>query len=248
MRGRDMYHPIEWTPERIERFWNFYSANMAAHGSYFSKQFGGAILALVRGRVRLAGPVVDLGCGPGYFLEHLLRYGLACKAIDSSVEAIASVRERFEGQPGFLGASMGRLDRIPLTDGEAGAVFLIEVMEHLTPELMAATYAELSRVLRPGGHLIITVPNDENLDANSVACPECGCVFHRMQHLQRYTAESLAQRLTAAGFEVVFAAGVSLKYFKGSWPVRAIGAVRHELHRLRRRPNPHLVAVASRGV
>ena len=143
---------------------------------------------------------------------------------------------------------MGRLDRIPLTDGEAGAVFLIEVMEHLTPELMAATYAELSRVLRPGGHLIITVPNDENLDANSVACPECGCVFHRMQHLQRYTAESLAQRLTAAGFEVVFAAGVSLKYFKGSWPVRAIGAVRHELHRLRRRPNPHLVAVASRGV
>ena len=248
MKGRDMYHPIEWTPERIERFWDFYSANAAAHGNYFSKQFGGAILALVRGQVRLAGPVVDLGCGPGYFLEHLLRQGLACKAIDSSAEAVASVQARFGGQPGFLGASVGRLDRLPLADGEAGAIFLIEVMEHLTPDLMAATYAELSRVLRSGGHLIITVPNDENLDANSVACPECGCVFHRMQHLQRYTAESLAQRLTAAGFEVVFAAGVSLKYFKGGWPVRAVGAVRHRVHRLRQRPSPHLVAVARRGV
>ncbi|MEI8190265.1 MAG: class I SAM-dependent methyltransferase, partial [candidate division NC10 bacterium] len=130
MKGRDMYHPIEWTPKRIERFWNFYSANAAAHGNYFSKQFGGAILALVRGRVRLAGPVVDLGCGPGYFLEELLRNKLACKGIDSSAEAVASVQARLQGRPGFLGAAVGRLDRIPLQDGEVGAVFLIGVMEH----------------------------------------------------------------------------------------------------------------------
>ena len=117
MKGRDMYHSIEWTPERIERFWNFYSANAAAHGNYFSKQFGGAILALVRGRVRLAGPVVDLGCGPGYFLEELLRNKLACKGIDSSAEAVASVQTRLQGRPGFLGAAVGRLDRITLTDG-----------------------------------------------------------------------------------------------------------------------------------
>jgi SAM-dependent methyltransferase len=247
MKGRDMYHPIEWTPERIERFWDFYSANAAAHGNYFSKQFGGAILALVRGRVRLAGPVVDLGCGPGYFLDHLLRHGLACKAIDSSAEAVASVQARFGGQPGFLGASVGRLDRLPLADGEAGAIFLIEVMEHLTPDQTTMTYAEISRVLRPGGHLIITVPNAENLEANRVACPECGCVFHRMQHLQRFTAESLAQRMTAAGFNVAFSRGVALKHFTGGRPARAVGVLRQMARRLRGRPSPNLVAVASRG-
>lgn len=242
-----MYHPIEWTPERIERFWNFYSANAAAHGSYFSKQFGGAILALVRGRVRLGGPVVDLGCGPGYFLEELLRNKLACKGIDSSAEAVASVQARLQGRPGFLGAAVGRLDRIPLRDGEVGAVFLIEVMEHVTPDLTAATYAEISRVLRPGGHLIITVPNAENLEANSVACPECGCVFHRMQHLQRFTAESLAQHMTAAGFKVAFSRGVALKHFTGGRPARVIGVVRQMARRLQGRPSPNLVAVASRG-
>jgi len=242
-----MYHPIEWTPERIERFWNFYSANAAAHGSYFSKQFGGAILALVRGRVRLAGPVVDLGCGPGYFLEELLRNKLACKGIDSSAEAVASVQTRLQGRPGFLGAAVGRLDRITLTDGEVGAVFLIEVMEHVPPDLTAAAYAEISRVLRPGGHLIITVPNAENLEANSVACPECGCVFHRMQHLQRFTAESLAQRMTAAGFTVVFSRGVALKHFTGGRPARAVGVLRQAARGLQGRPSPNLVAVASRG-
>jgi len=247
MKGRDMYHPIEWTPERIERFWNFYSANAAAQGNYFSKQFGGAILALVRGRVRLKGPVVDLGCGPGYFLEHLLRHGLACKAIDSSAEAVALVQARLQGRPGFLGASVGRLDRIPLTDGEAGAVFLIEVMEHLTPDQTVVTYAEISRILRPGGHLIITVPNAEDLEANSVACPECGCVFHRMQHLQRFTAESLAQRMTAAGFTVAFSRGVALKHFTGGRPARAVGVLRQMARRLQGRPSPNLVAVASRG-
>ena len=183
MKGRDMYHPIEWTPERIERFWNFYSANAAAHGSYFSKQFGGAILALVRGGCVSRARSWILGCGPGYFLEHLLRHGLACKAIDSSVEAVALVQARRRD---------GRVFSAPLwagwigsrsTDGEAGAVFLIEVMEHLTPDQTVVTYAEISRILRPGGHLIITVPNAEDLEANSVACPECGCVFHRMQHL-----------------------------------------------------------------
>ena len=247
MKGRDMYHPIEWTPERIERFWNFYSANAAAQGSYFSKQYGRAILSLVRGQVRLAGPVVDLGCGPGYFLEDLLRNGLACKGIDSSAEAVASVQARLRGRPGFLGAAVGRLDRIPLEDGEAGAVCLIEVMEHLAPELAETTYAELHRVLRPGGHLIITVPNDENLDANSVACPECGCVFHRMQHLQRFTAESLAQRMRAAGFRVAFARGLALKRFTGGRLTRAVGAVRQMARRLQGRPNPNLVAVGSRG-
>jgi SAM-dependent methyltransferase len=246
-KGREMYHPIEWTPERIERFWDFYSANAAAQGNYFSKQYGRAILSLVRGRVHLAGPLVDLGCGPGYFLEELLRNGFACKGIDSSAEAVASVQARLLGRPGFLGAAVGRLDRIPLEDGEAGTVCLIEVMEHLAPDLAEATYAEIHRALRPGGHLIITVPNAENLEANSVACPECGCVFHRMQHLQRFTAESLAQHMTAAGFKVAFSRGVALKHFTGGRPARVIGVVRQMARRLQGRPSPNLVAVASRG-
>ena len=241
-----MYHAVEWTPERIERFWNFYSQNAAAHASYFSGRFGRAILHLVRRHVSLSGPVVDLGCGPGYLVEELLCQGLACKAIDSSAEAVERVRDRFAGRPRFLGAAVGTLDPVPLADGEAGAVFLIEVLEHLGSEFATKALAETRRVLRSGGHLVITVPNEEDLSANAVACPDCGCVFHRMQHVQSFTSRSLAGVLSAAGFEVVFVEGLNLKHFAGAWATGAVGRVRHLVRSLRHRPNPHLLAIGRR--
>jgi SAM-dependent methyltransferase len=239
-----MYHSIDWTPERIQRFWDFYSSNAAAHASYFSRRFGRAIIRLVQRHGRLTGPAVDFGCGPGDFVEELLRLGVSCKAIDVSVEAVDRVQRRFAGRPGFLGAFAGSLDRLPLQDGEAGAIFLIEVLEHLTPETAALAGVEFRRVLQPGGHVIVTVPNEEDLQANAVACPDCGCVFHRMQHVQRFSRESLSEWLVGVGFQPVFVAGLHLKHFAGSWMIRPVGLLKHRIRRLRHRPNPHLVAIA----
>lgn len=243
-----MYHTVEWTPERIERFWNFYGTNAAAHGSYFSGQFGEAILRFVRRHVTLSGTLVDLGCGPGFLVEQLLRQGYVCKAVDSSQEAVERVRGRFAGHPDFRGGEVGSLDRLPLREGEAGALFLIEVLEHLSPAFMAKAFAEFRRVLRPGGHVIITVPNDEDLAANSVACPDCGCVFHRMQHVQRFGQESLAEELRRAAFDVLLVTAVNLKHFTGRWPRRSVGLVKHLTRRLRHRPIPHLLAIGRRPV
>ena len=86
-----MYHAVDWTPARIEGFWNFYSQNAAAHASYFSGRFGGAVLRLVRRRVNLDDPVLDLGCGRGHLVEEVLWQGLPCQAVDSSAEAVDRV-------------------------------------------------------------------------------------------------------------------------------------------------------------
>lgn len=239
-----MYHRVEWTPERIQRFWEFYSANTAARGSYFSAHFGRAIIRLAQRHGRLASPVVDFGCGQGDLVEELLRQGFTCKAIDISAEAVDHVRKRFAGHPGFLGATVGSLEKLPLQDGEAGAIFLIEVLEHLTPKTAAAAWMEFHRVLQPGGHLVVTVPNAEDLQANAVACPDCGCVFHRMQHIQRFSHELLSEWLRGAGFEPEFVAGVHLKHFARGWLITPLGLVKHLVRRLRQRPNPHLVAIA----
>ncbi len=142
---------------------------------------------------------------------------------------------------------MGSLNHLPLADGEAGAVFLIEVLEHLPPELTATVFKEMQRILRPGGFLIVTVPNEEELSANAVACPDCGCVFHRMQHVQSFSRRSLGDRMRAAGFEVVWAVSLHLKHFAGSWAIRPMGRLRQLVHNLRQRPNPHLVGIGRRG-
>ena len=239
-----MYHRVEWTPERIQRFWNFHTGSAATREAYFSRRFGRAIIHLARRQAGLTGPVVDFGCGPGDLVEELLRLGFSCKAIDVSVEAVDHVQERFAGHPRFLGAFVGSLERLPLQDGEAGSIFLIEVLEHLTPDTAGLACAEFRRVLRSGGHLIVTVPNEEDLQANVVACPDCGCIFHRMQHVQRFSRESLSDWLAGGGFAPVFVARLHLKHFTGNWAIRPIGLLRHLVRRLRHRPDPHLVAIA----
>ncbi len=92
----------------------------------------------------------------------------------------------------------------------------------------------------------MTVPNEEDLQANAVACPDCGCIFHRMQHVQRFNCESLSEWLVGVGFEPVFVAGLHLKHFAGSWMIRPVGLVKHLVRRFRHRANPHLVAIGRR--
>ena len=60
--------------------------------------------------------------------------------------------------------------------------------------------AECLRALAPGGRLFVTTPNGEDLDVERTICPECGCTFHRWQHVRSWTAQSLASRLSAVGF------------------------------------------------
>lgn len=66
-------HPIDWTPVKVGRLWDYYASNPAYDDHYFSKHSGGSILDFVRRHVPLSGRhVLDFGCGPGFMLERLL--------------------------------------------------------------------------------------------------------------------------------------------------------------------------------
>src|SRR5207302_11461340 len=54
--------------------------------------------------------------------------------------------------------------------------------------------------LRPGGYLILTTPNNENLEASACICPECGCIFNRWQHVRSWTRGTLTRYLTEHDF------------------------------------------------
>ncbi|HPH19997.1 MAG TPA: methyltransferase domain-containing protein, partial [Haliscomenobacter sp.] len=76
------------------------------------------------------------------------------------------------------------------------------VVEHISDEHLAQTFANILSLLKPGGLCMITTPNDEELSQNLVYCPHCNHYFHRWQHMRSWSKESLASYAESKGFKV----------------------------------------------
>jgi SAM-dependent methyltransferase len=129
--------------------------------------------------------ILDFGCGTGTMLGHLARFGdpggvdIDESAIDFCHQRGVDAARRIEPGP------------LPYADASFDLVTALDVIEHIEDD--RATLAELDRVLRPGGHLLVAVP----------AMPFLwGPQDEISQHFRRYTAPVLRERLREAGFAV----------------------------------------------
>jgi 2-polyprenyl-6-hydroxyphenyl methylase/3-demethylubiquinone-9 3-methyltransferase len=95
---------------------------------------------------------LDGGCGPGRAIERLRARGARVVALDLAPRMLALARSR-----GAARAVAGDVARLPFADDTFDVVLSSEVIEH-TPEPLASA-RELLRVLRPGGHLVLSTPN-----------------------------------------------------------------------------------------
>lgn len=97
--------------------------------------------------------VLDVGCGAGHLMR-LLRDRKRANVTGLDFSSWACERLRAEG----FDAVVGSLPRIPFPDGSFDVVIATEVLEHLDrPE---RTLEEMARVAKPGGLLMVSVPND----------------------------------------------------------------------------------------
>jgi len=187
---------IDWTPELVRRFWDHYSSNPALADTYFTKSLGPHLIDYIAKRIRI-GTAVDFGCGRGDLIGHLLpRY--ECYGVDQSPESVEGVNQRFGDNPNFKGAFVGSGQ---LPDASADTVFAVEVIEHMDDASIETMLREARRILKPGGHLVLTTPNDEDLRASEIMCPSCGCIFHRMQHVRSWSAQTLERYVASFGFD-----------------------------------------------
>jgi 2-polyprenyl-3-methyl-5-hydroxy-6-metoxy-1,4-benzoquinol methylase len=101
---------------------------------------------------------LDAGCGTGYGLEILAEAGtVALTGIDLSEEALVAAQVRAERSGAQL--AQGDLQDLEFPDDSFDVVVCFETIEHLeSPEL---GIAELRRVVRPGGTLLISSPNPD---------------------------------------------------------------------------------------
>lgn len=111
------------------------------------------LLDLLQRHVSPKDHCLDVGCGDGgtsggWLQAHTAKY----LGVDISESALAVARER-----GLDVEQIGDAAELPLADASFDCVVCTEVLEHLFEPQVAL--AEIHRVLRPEGRLIITVPN-----------------------------------------------------------------------------------------
>ncbi|GAA1250932.1 class I SAM-dependent methyltransferase [Oryzihumus leptocrescens] len=97
------------------------------------------------------GPVLDVGCGPGWLTRHLASRGLAVSGIDISTAMLRLARTNNPG----LGFAAASLTQIPVADGATAGVFCWYVLHHVPDEDLDTAIRELSRVIVPGGSLML---------------------------------------------------------------------------------------------
>jgi SAM-dependent methyltransferase len=97
-----------------------------------------------------AGPVADIGCGPGRVTAHLHALGVPVFGVDLSPEMVA-VSRRNHPELRFEVGSMTGLD---LADGSLGGIVAWYSTVHTPPEDLPEVFAEFHRLLAPGGLLL----------------------------------------------------------------------------------------------
>ncbi len=231
----------------------------SCEGSAEYQETAGALLTEPRRRTleaageRVQGArVLDLGCGRGELLMATARLGAASVVgVDFSPDALglsASVLQRPENREVSRCVALIRADArcLPLASNSFDLILSTDLIEHLIPPEVDRMLAELHRVLRPGGTLVLhTFPNRwwqrygyyifyalspthrhhyGTLDARTATADPT--------HVNEQSPISLARVLRQAGFRATVRTDdfnlaplspvkrVALKLLTGTWPLR----------------------------
>jgi glycosyltransferase involved in cell wall biosynthesis len=154
--------------------------------------------AIVLGMLGRADSVLDVACGSSKILEALPH----AVGLDLSFKPL-----RFRKQTNRFVVN-GDVHGLPFRDGAFAAVICSEMLEHVPFD--ARIFTELSRVLSPGGTLIVGTP-----DYGRWQWPFIEWWYNRLlpgahghDHVERYTEATLRERLEQFGFEPLEAGSI----------------------------------------
>ena len=153
---------------------------------YYLEQRGyGSGQQFIAQLVASAGPgdvLLDAGCGEGK-LRHVLPQGVVYVGLDRYAGKQSNEYADWDMRPTFL----GDVHSLPLASSSCATVALMHVLEHVKES--SRVFADITRVLKPGGHLFVDVPFNHE-------------IHHAPHDYYRYTPYALMTLAQAAGLEV----------------------------------------------
>ena len=129
--------------------------------------------------------ILDVGCGRGYLLSMLKPEGRALCGLDVS-PAAARAAKTIVRDASFLA---GEAQNVPFKSDSFDYLICTELLEHLQGD---GAIREFYRVLKPGGTVLITVPNGKGPEGKFWSA-----------HIRFFSFSSIMDFLKGAGFEIV---------------------------------------------
>jgi SAM-dependent methyltransferase len=99
-----------------------------------------------------AGPVADLGCGPGYVTNHLSELGLATLGYDLSPALIFEAQRAFPG----LKFEVGDLTALDIASYSLAGIVARYSLIHMPPIQLASAFTEFARLLKPSAPVLVS--------------------------------------------------------------------------------------------
>lgn len=135
---------------------------------------------------KIQGKVLDLGCGLGGFLPSLKSLGFDVYGAEMDFDSVLYCIKR-----GFPQCAQTDSSALPFADDSFDLVTMFDAIEHIEDDHQ--TMAEVARVLKPGGKVIISVPAYQFLYTNNDRVA---------QHFRRYNRKSTRMLFEKACLDV----------------------------------------------
>ncbi|MEE9303205.1 MAG: class I SAM-dependent methyltransferase [Thiotrichaceae bacterium] len=188
--------PICWTRELVEQFWRGFAQTRLVEFS-FSRQAGRSLIIAIDHLLPKNGNILDYGAGDGDLMRLLCDRGMNVSGFEPSDNRAQKLMHKLKDYPGFKGIAGNTENKT------FDLVLMAEVIEHVLDEDLDDCLTRLTSLVKCGGLIIVTTPNNEDLDLGMAYCPVSNVLFHRWQHVRSFTKESLVSLLSRYGFDEI---------------------------------------------
>jgi SAM-dependent methyltransferase len=154
------------------------------------------------------GCILDLGCGVGRHALFFAENGFTVDAFDLAEDGLAELGQALAGRDLPVRIRLGDMQRLPYPDVAFDGIYAYHAIYHTDTQGIKAVFAEMERVVRPGGEILLTLnsknnpsfrnPKHRRIDANTLVKrdgPEAG--------IPHYYADAEAIRALAAPFKII---------------------------------------------